>query len=580
MNQKILLLLCIICYFASCKVSKQKAPAASKTVSVPNAKMQEQKESILFFDAENARLIGDNKLAVKLYTDFVQKYPNNATGHYNLARLQYKKQDINLAIKNAEFATKLEPDNKYFKELYTQLLVYNNNTKQAETQYNELIKNNPQNDEYLYKKAMLFVKEKQYEKAVETLNDLEKKTGYNEDLILQKKNLYQRMGKTNEAITELQKLRKSEPNAVQYVIMMADVYETGKNKEKANEIYQDLEKNFPDEPLTQVALAQYYLENKDSQKHNEYMQKVMKNKNLDVETKIALIVPSLQKLENDSSNEKSHIIEMAKSIAVESPDNKEAVSLYADVLYFNKQYDEALIEYKKYLTLDKAKFNVWNQIISIYIDKQAYDSVIHYGNKSLEYFPNNPLPYFFVGVSYIQKKEIEKAISALNKSVDLEPENPALLAQLFSTLGDAYNTQKKYELSDSCFEKALKVEPTDATTLNNYAYYLSIRKEKLELAEKMSKQSLDIQPNSKSFLDTYGWIFFQQGKYEKAKEYIEKAIKAGGEDDGTLYDHLGDVYYKLNDINKAVENWNVAKQKGEDTKILNKKLNDKKWYEE
>ena len=145
----------------------------------------------------------------------------------------------------------------------------------------------------------------------------------------------------------------------------------------------------------------------------------------------------MQKLENDSSNEKSHIIEMAKSIAVESPDNKEAVSLYADVLYFNKQYDEALIEYKKYLTLDKAKFNVWNQIISIYIDKQTYDSVIHYGNKSLEYFPNNPLPYFFVGVSYIQKKEIEKAISALNKSVDLEQENPALLAQLFSTLGDA-----------------------------------------------------------------------------------------------------------------------------------------------
>lgn len=54
----------------------------------------------------------------------------------------------------------------------------------------------------------------------------------------------------------------------------------------------------------------------------------------------------------------------------------------------------------------------------------------------------------------------------------------------------------------------------------------------------MSKKSLVLQPDSKSFLDTYGWILFQQGKYAEAKTYIEKAIKAGGEEDGTLFEHL------------------------------------------
>ena len=128
-------------------------------------------------------------------------------------------------------------------------------------------------------------------------------------------------------------------------------------------------------------------------------------------------------------------------------------------------------------------------------------------------------------------------------------------------------------------EKALKILPDDATTLNNYAYYLSLRKNKLDKAEKMSKKSLQLQPDSKSFLDTYGWILYQQGKYTEAKDYIEKAIKAGGQEDGTLYEHLGDIYYKLNEVDKAKENWKKAKEKGEDSPLLNKKMNEGKLYE-
>jgi len=387
------------------------------------------------------------------------------------------------------------------------------------------------------------------------------------------------MGKTDLAIAELKKLRDVEPNGAQYIIMMADVYETGNQQANAAKMYEELEAKYPNEPLAQVALAQYYLENKNTEQYNKFMQQVMKNKNLDVETKIALIIPSLQKLENDTSIERNQIIEMAKSISEESPENKDAMALYADVLYYGKKYNEALTEYKKYLKLDQSKFNIWSQIMSIYLDQQMHDSVLSYGNQCISYFPNNPMPYFFMGVTYLQKKEADKALIPLNKAAELEPENPLLYAQIYASLGDAYNATQKYELSDSCFEKALKILPDDATTLNNYAYYLSLRKNKLDKAEKMSKKSLQLQPDSKSFLDTYGWILYQQGKYTEAKDYIEKAIKAGGQEDGTLYEHLGDIYYKLNEVDKAKENWKKAKEKGEDSPLLNKKMNEGKLYE-
>ena len=53
--------------------------------------------------------------------------------------------------------------------------------------------------------------------------------------------------------------------------------------------------------------------------------------------------------------------------------------------------------------------------------------------------------------------------------------------------------------------------------LNNYSYYLSLRKDKLEKAAELSKKSNNIYPKNASFNDTYGWILFQQEKFEEAE---------------------------------------------------------------
>ena len=64
----------------------------------------------------------------------------------------------------------------------------------------------------------------------------------------------------------------------------------------------------------------------------------------------------------------------------------------------------------------------------------------------------------------------------------------------------------------------------------------------------------------------------QKGKLENAKKYIEKAIQSDGEDDGTLFEHLGDVYFKLKDDANAKKYWQLAIDKGENNSILLKKI--------
>ena len=62
----------------------------------------------------------------------------------------------------------------------------------------------------------------------------------------------------------------------------------------------------------------------------------------------------------------------------------------------------------------------------------------------------------------------------------------------------------------------------------------------------------------------------------KAKELIELAILKNGENaDATLYEHLGDIYFKLKNETKALENWNIALTKEPNNNSLLKKIKTK-----
>src|SRR5690606_28140386 len=43
-------------------------------------------------------------------------------------------------------------------------------------------------------------------------------------------------------------------------------------------------------------------------------------------------------------------------------------------------------------------------------------------------------------------------------------------------LGDVYNSMKEYERSDQAYEEALRLKPDNDVVLNNYSYFLALRK--------------------------------------------------------------------------------------------------------
>ena len=89
----------------------------------------------------------------------------------------------------------------------------------------------------------------------------------------------------------------------------------------------------------------------------------------------------------------------------------------------------------------------------------------------------------------------------------------------------------------------------------------------------MSKRCNELEPNNGTYQDTYAWILYCLAEYESALEWIERAIKNGGDKSAVIIEHYGDILFKLGQKQKAVNQWKRAKSIGEGSDLLNKKIN-------
>jgi tetratricopeptide (TPR) repeat protein len=221
----------------------------------------------------------------------------------------------------------------------------------------------------------------------------------------------------------------------------------------------------------------------------------------------------------------------------------------------------------------------WEQLVRIELGDNSLDDAIKDGEEALSIFPNQAWMNYLVGVALVQKKQYNKALNYISNVPSLETQDKSLLSQSYSVMGDCYHGMKDDKKSDEAYDKSIGYNPDNIYTLNNFAYYLSLRNEQLDKAAEMSKHSNDLQPNTASFEDTYAWILFKQKKYSEAKIWIEKAIMHDKDKSAVQTEHYGDILFYLGDVDGAVQNWTKAKQLDGSGAVLDRKINEKKYVE-
>ena len=532
----------------------------------------------LFYNANKEKMLGNYEMAETYFVQALKIDQNNAAALYEVANIYAFQKDKVKALVFSKKAASLDPDNVWYQLLYVDCLKQNKLMAEVPAVYEKIVKKNPDKIDYYYELANAYMLVNKPSDALKVYDKMESKFGVTEEISMSKLSIYKLSNNFEKGLEEVQKLIKKFPKEPKYYGMLGELYQSKGESQKAFQAYTDLLKLDPNNAFVHLSLADYYRNQKQNDKAFNEIKTAFKSKDLDIDTKIKILL-SYYDITEKFPELKPDADTLCKILVDVHPDEAKAFAMYGDFLIRDKKLQEARIQYRKSIELDKEKFALWEQLMLIDSELNDFVSVERESKEAIELFPNQPLPYLFNGDVNIRLKNYKGAVDVLTEGKEFVINNKQLLTRFYSLLGDAQNYLKNFEASDLAYDKALDADPNNVFVLNNYAYYLSLRKLNLEKAEKMSKKSNELEPNNNSYQDTYGWILFQENKYDDAKVWVGKALDNGGRGNGTLLEHYGDVLYKLGDIENALKYWMDAKKATGASDLIDKKIADKKFYE-
>ena len=581
-----------ICFFifvlvgANSTLAKgEKKSKSNKNVTAsPKATKEILDIQTLFIEALQSDLLGNRKDAISKYNEVLRRDPDNDAAYYELAKLYYQVNDIQQAIVNSQKAIKINPDNEYYYVYLAEALGEAGMFTEASKTYESLIKLKPKEYDYYYDWAYMLSQAKRNDEAINVLNLLENKTGVNEDLIMLKQPLWIQQNKIEEAVKDIDKLINLYPREDLYYINKAEIYSTNNMPAKAISTYENLLKIKPEDADALIGLAELYRKEDNTQKQQQYLNLLFDNPKIGIDDKIMAVIPLVEKMGEDSVYDYS-LLDIADKINKNYPNNMKAIATKADVLYNLGKKEEALNEYVKLTTLhaDSIPGIIWLHTYMLSGELQKIDTLLEVTRKGIEVDPDDIFGYFYNAVAHQQKKQYQQAAQAAQDGLQriqkngLSVYNSQFKLQSLIILGDVSYELKNYATMDSAYEAALEIDPNNATTLNNYAYYLSERDLNLIQAERMSKKANLLEDDNSAFMDTYAWIMYKMKNYKDALIWIEDALKlpdAGERPE--LLEHYGDILLENGRKTEAVEQWNKALEFGGNKAIIQNKIDKNK----
>ena len=371
-------------------------------------------------------------------------------------------------------------------------------------------------------------------------------------------------------IAELEKLIEQNPENTRYYGMLAQMYaEDGKEKE-ALKTYERIKEINPNDPYINISLLEFYERNGDTEKAFNELIAAIRNKNLDLTTKANTYDYWMNK--HQGSAEMDEQARQCGEAFIEThPDNKLGYLILGSYYMVNENAVKSKELYQKALAIDSTDFYGWQNLVISESRLNENENVRDHAVAALKYYPMQPVFYWYAGVANSVLGNNEDAITYLEKGRRYTSDK-LQLAEFDAFLGDIYHQQGDEEKAFEAYDRTLRNNPDNALVLNNYAYYLSLRGERLEEALQMAIHADELEPDNVYYLDTYAWVLYKLGRYKEAEKQMKKCLSLDKSPSGANLEHYGDILLQLGRKAEAIEYWNKAKQAGGYSKELEQKL--------
>lgn len=580
--------------FAACLVSalllqvtvhaqrdKRKRPEEAELTSL---RMREA-ESV-FTEGVKYFILEDYAKALGAFQRVIELNPEEPMVYFKMAEVYTRSSnsnDLSRAANSIEKALRLDKKNKYFYLLAAEIYTSQNNFSKAEETLENLTRELPGTTEHLYQLAAIYLYDRKLDEAVKTYSRAESLMGINEISSLQKVKIFLDQGKTEQAIAEGEKLIAAYPDEERYVMAFAQALGQKEQQRKAIEYIEKFLATHPENGSSKLLLAGFYRDMGREKESRQLVKEAIEDPSVEITSKLIVL--------------QTYTAQMAQSAAQRPPDAEltafvlalyeEMKRQYADDpnvyiaggnLYISlRQKDEAERAFLAAIQRGSASFDAWQNLLALEAETGKFDSLIFHSEQGMEIFPNQAMLYYFNGYGHLSRHHYREAASSLEQAKKLSAANPGLVHDINSMLGDVYHGSKEYAKSDLAYDAALAYQPNDAMVLNNYSYYLALRKEHLDKAERMAAQVIQDHPNNSTYLDTYAWVLYARDKFREARKVMEQALALPGLS-SVHYEHYGDILFQLGDVDGAVRQWEKARSMTSDHEALDRKISNRRLY--
>ncbi len=537
-----------------------------------------------FYEAMNAKSMNKFDDAYDYLKYCLAIDSTNANVLYEIGNYFNSLDSKNTAINYFRKAVSYDENNYTYNMAYAMMCLEFKQYSDAIEQFEKLVKEDPDNSELYVYLSESYRMDGNLPNAIAVLDKLEQIVGLNEKISIQKYQLYALMKQEKKGYAEIQKYIDKYPTEVKYQILLGDLYLQAGKKDEAYAIYTKAKALDPEDPYLISSMAQYYEQTNNKAAAENELHTALVSPKMDIDTKLAILaqyVGTLQQTQNDTKTANA----LFDTLMIQHPQEPKLNLMYGNLLLIQDKKDDARFQYRLFAEANPTNPTGWEQMLSTAFP-DSLDLTIQICNEALTYITDQPQFYFYLGVSEYMKEDYQNALNALQKGVVyVDEDNKPLLSDFYGQIGDLYYHLEKQDSAFVIYEKALSYNPANMGVLNNYSYFLSLAKKDLNKAEKMSSMTVKAEPSNPTYLDTYGWVLFEQGAYTIAKIYIENAIKYSEEKkediSAEVYEHYGDVLYKTDETEKALEFWIKAKEKGDSkSKTLDKKIETKTYISE
>ena len=517
--------------------------------SLPVVAQSSREFDQFFLEAMIQRQKGNNAAAFDLLRHCQELNPKAPEVYYFLAQYYSALKNTEKSVDCFKKAAALQPDNVTYMETLAQIYIRQQDFAQAIPVVEKIYERDKERLDLLEMLFQLYQQVGRNDKAVEVLNRIEAIDGKNERISMAKSEIFTRQGNKKGAIAEIKALAQKYPNDLNYMALYAETMMMNGQVKKALKVYDQILQQEPDNNRVLMSLRTYHQALGHQAVADSLTERVLLNGNATSEERVHLLRQEIAACEQEGGDSTRVLQLFRKMLARPQSDEDMALlcASYMNAKQMPKDSISRVLEQALAIAPDNSMARL--QLVGYAWEKEDMDRVVSLCQDARQYNPDEMAFYYYQGIAFYKQEKLDEALSAFKNGIGVikDDSNPEIVSDFYAVMGDILHQQGQAEEAFAAYDSCLVWKEDNIGCLNNYAYYLSERGERLSKAEEMSYKTIKAEPKNSTYLDTYAWILYMEKRYAEAKIYIEQAVQNLDEkqDNSVILEHADKIKLKI-----------------------------------